>query len=307
MTILLIILILILLYTLYRYYLSDNNIKDTSKELIDKINKYKKEKELLEEEIKEKEKYMQTIQGKIEGFNLTVDNLQETWESACENYEKILNYKYQETETEYDNNIELLSEAFDNAQDKILEELNKQRNELNKIKATKEAAIEALKKEQEIKEQLAFYCINITELEKDDIVALEKIKPQLHQPRILCMLIWSTFFQKPMTNLCNNVLGTKQITGIYKITNQKTEQCYIGQAVDVAKRWKEHAKCGLGIDAPAGNKLYRSMEEYGLWNFSWELLEECPRDLLNEKEAFYIDLYDSKNYGFNNANGIKKN
>ena len=82
--------------------------------------------------------------------------------------------------------------------------------------------------------------------------------------------------------------------------------CYIGQAADIAKRWKDHAKCGLGIDTPANNKLYKAMQEDGLWNFSWELLETCSRDLLNEKEAFYIDLYDSCSYGYNSNSGIKK-
>ena len=69
-------------------------------------------------------------------------------------------------------------------------------------------------------------------------------------------------------------------------------------------RWKEHAKCGLGIDAPAANKLYKAMQEDGIWNFSWELLEECPREQLNEKEKFYIELYQSNDYGYN---GNKRN
>ena len=50
------------------------------------------------------------------------------------------------------------------------------------------------------------------------------------------------------------------------------------------KRWKDHAKCGLGIDTPASNKLYKAMLEDGLYNFSFELLEKCSRDELNEKE-----------------------
>jgi hypothetical protein len=48
------------------------------------------------------------------------------------------------------------------------------------------------------------------------------------------------------------------------------------------------------------------MQEYGLWSFSWELLEECPRDQLNEKEKYYINLYDSYNYGMNSNKGVGK-
>lgn len=71
-------------------------------------------------------------------------------------------------------------------------------------------------------------------------------------------------------------------------------------------RWKDHAKCGLGIDTPAANKLYKAMQEDGIWNFSWELLEECSENKLNEKERFYIELYDSYNFGYNsNKRSIK--
>ena len=109
-----------------------------------------------------------------------------------------------------------------------------------------------------------------------------------------------------MTLLCNNVLGVNEVSGIYKITNQKTQQCYIGQAVDVAKRFKDHAKSGLGIDTPANNKLYKSMQEYGLINFSFELLEKCTKDKLNEKEKYYINLYQNYEYGFNSNKGNSK-
>lgn len=108
-----------------------------------------------------------------------------------------------------------------------------------------------------------------------------------------------------MTKLCNNVIGNTVKTGVYKITNQKTKECYIGQAVDLASRFKDHAKCGLGIDTPPANKLYKSMQEYGIWNFSWEVLEVCPKDQLDEKEKYYIELYQSKEYGFNIQAGNK--
>lgn len=76
------------------------------------------------------------------------------------------------------------------------------------------------------------------------------------------------------------------------------------QKSDIDKRWKDHAKCGLGIDTPVGNKLYKAMKEYGLNNFSFELLEECPRELLNEKEMFYIQSYQSDKFGYNSNKGI---
>ena len=94
--------------------------------------------------------------------------------------------------------------------------------------------------------------------------------------------------------------------GIYKITNTINNLVYIGQAVDVATRWKNHAKAGLGIDTPANNKLYKAMQEDGLENFSFELLEECSRAELNEKEKWYISLYQSDQFGYNSNSGVGK-
>jgi group I intron endonuclease len=110
-----------------------------------------------------------------------------------------------------------------------------------------------------------------------------------------------------MTDLCNRVLNNrKNVCGIYKITNLITGEHYIGQSKNIDDRWKAHCKCGLGIDASATNALYNSMQKDKVWNFTFELLEECPPEQLNEKEAFWIDTYKSNIYGLNTQSGIKK-
>lgn len=121
------------------------------------------------------------------------------------------------------------------------------------------------------------------------------------------MLIWQTYWQPLAKTQFPIILGSAAVkTGIYKITNVITNECYIGQALDINKRFKEHCKCGLGIDTPPGNKLYKAISEYGLQNFSFEILEECKKEELNEKEKFYINLYDSYNFGYNSNKGIGK-
>ena len=47
------------------------------------------------------------------------------------------------------------------------------------------------------------------------------------------------------------------------------------------------------------------MRKYGISNFVFELLERCENNLLDEKEKYYIKLYDSKNNGYNEAIGGK--
>ena len=263
----------------------------------------KKDSDILVNSISQEKQQLEDIKYAVK---TSLENQTEMSQKAYENFWKVLENNYKLKSEEYELLEKQLEDAYASKQLSLLRDAEECKMELDKIRATRDAAIEAQRKEKEIKEQLAFYCLTPTNSELDDIRKLERIKPDLHNPRILSMLIWSTYFQKPMTALCNNILGTTTVTGIYKITNQKDNMCYVGQAVDVATRWKQHAKCGLGIDTPASNKLYKAMIQDGIWNFSWELLEQCPRSDLDEKEKFYINLYQSYEYGYNSNTGIGK-
>ena len=265
--------------------------KTTNETILSENNK-------LTTQIEEGKKHLSTIQNAI-------DNQQEMSSNAFKNYCDILEKKYKEVEEEHDMEIEALNTAYSNLQLKLLREADEVRSDLDKIKATRTAAIEAARREKDIENNLTFYCLDISDADKRDIAKLEALKPSLNKPRVLSMLIWQTWFQKPLKALSANVVGATDATGIYKITNIKTKECYIGQAIHIKERWAEHAKCGLGIDTPAGNKLYKAIQEFGLWNFSFEVLEECPREQLNEKEKYYIDLYSSYDYGYNSTRGNK--
>lgn len=265
--------------------------KTTNETILSENNK-------LTTQIEEGKKHLSTIQKAI-------DNQQEMSSNAFKNYCDILEKKYKEVEEEHDMEIEALNTAYSNLQLKLLREADEVRSDLDKIKATRTAAIEAARREKDIESNLTFYCLDISDADKRDIAKLEALKPSLNKPRVLSMLIWQTWFQKPLKALSANVVGATDVTGIYKITNIKTKECYIGQAMHIKERWAEHAKCGLGIDTPAGNKLYKAIQEFGLWNFSFEVLEVCPKNQLNEKEKYYIDLYSSYDYGYNSTRGNK--
>ena len=278
-------------------------IQSKYEKLKTKYQDLKKDSDILVNSISQEKQQLEDIRYAVK---TSLENQTEMSQKAYENFWKVLENNYKLKSEEYELLEKQLEDAYASKQLSLLRDAEECKMELDKIRATRDAAIEAQRKEKEIKEQLAFYCLTPTNSELDDIRKLERIKPDLHNPRILSMLIWSTYFQKPMTALCNNILGTTTVTGIYKITNQKDNMCYIGQAVDVATRWKQHAKCGLGIDTPASNKLYKAMIQDGIWNFSWELLEQCPRSDLDEKEKFYINLYQSYEYGYNSNTGIGK-
>lgn len=255
---------------------------------------------VINKDIAQKKEQLEDLQSNITASTKAKEELSQ---KAFENYCNILERQYKEAEEEQQHLIDSLQTAYSDLQLQLMQEADQAKADLDKIQATRAAALQAQLKEKEIKEQLAFYCLTISQTNLDDIEVLERIKPKLHNPRILSMLIWQTYYQKPMTALCNNVLGSSTVCGIYKITNQINDMCYIGQSVNVSDRFKQHAKCGLGIDAPVGNKLYKAMQEFGLHNFSFELLEACPREQLNEKERYYISLYQSNQYGYNILSG----
>ncbi len=60
----------------------------------------------------------------------------------------------------------------------------------------------------------------------------------------------------------------------------------------------------MGIDTPQNNKLYKAMMDYGLDSFSFELLLECPSNELNEKEKYFIELYNADINGYNGNKGV---
>lgn len=141
--------------------------------------------------------------------------------------------------------------------------------ELEKIKASLSAGVAARLREQKKQDEISFYKLSVSSADLNDIQVLNNLKPSLRKPVILSKYIWTQYFQKQMNELCERILGKKTACGIYKITDLTTEQCYIGQSLDIATRWKSHCKCGLGIDAPATNALYNAMQEKGVWQFTF--------------------------------------
>ena len=307
MEVIIALLILIIVALIFLLFKNNREIK-TYNDNIDKLTDEAKRRynEALQEEIKKKEEFDLWVEEQQTHKNKVLTNIQQeiaqynTFKTMNEEQLKQLKESLEAEVQEYKN---LMDNAYADRQMELSLKIQNQAAELQKLAKTRESAIAAMQKEEEIKQKKAFYSLSINEKDLIDIKILKDIEYKLNNPRVLRMLIWTTFFQKPMGELCDRVLGLKSKIGIYKITNQINSQAYIGQSIDISKRWKEHAKCGLGIDASPTNKLYKAMVEDGLWNFTFELLEECPRAELNEKERFYIDLYKSNNFGYNSTKG----
>ena len=46
-------------------------------------------------------------------------------------------------------------------------------------------------------------------------------------------------------------------------------------------------------------KIYQAFNQYGIDNFTFEVIEECEVNKLNEREQYWIDYYDCYNNGYN--------
>lgn len=90
--------------------------------------------------------------------------------------------------------------------------------------------------------------------------------------------------------------GCVTMIGIYKITNKDTGEVYIGQSTNVENRISEHKQ-----------KRTQTIDNYinvlGVEHFSFEVLEECLQEDLDDKEKYYINQYDSINNGYNYQEG----
>ena len=80
--------------------------------------------------------------------------------------------------------------------------------------------------------------------------------------------------------------------GIYKFTNKINNKVYIGQSRNINKRIKEHFyKANLESGQDYFSLLHIAIRKYGEENFDVEILEECSTDSLDERERYYITLY----------------
>lgn len=89
------------------------------------------------------------------------------------------------------------------------------------------------------------------------------------------------------------------LCGIYKITNKINGHAYIGQSIDIMRRWRDHKNRYLRDD----NSLYKAFRKYGLENFDFIVVEECEPDKLNEREKYYIEYYNTFFDGYNETIG----
>lgn len=269
-----------------------SNLNNDYNSLIKEIDFLKDKKKILDDNYQQAslnaEMYCQKANELAsEKFAQSAEQMAQKYQQAEDNYQQ-----------EYLKAIEESTKEYTNLIIQKQEELNKISQELVEAKAKQNAIVEANKRAEEVKQKEQFYKLNLSEIDIEEIKKLRSIIPYLRSAEPINKVIWKVYYEKSYTDLIGRVIGQGIHTGIYKITNIENQKCYIGQAVNIADRWKQHIKRGVGAEAPTRNKLYPAMYELGPEQFTFEILEECDKSLLDSREDYWQEFYQAKEFGY---------
>ena len=293
------------------------NIEFKNKELTQANQDLQFKREKLKEQIIETQSEYDTISARKDEIKNGLNDLEEQSKTAAEKFYKNARENAQEAfEQEIQNLILNLEQEREKAKNTYLKttqecalefqkEINAKKQELVKIqtildqeKEKVDIAIETAKRQQEKENQQDFYRLVLSQEDISEIKRLREILPYLRDKTPLNKVIYKVYYEKPLSDMIGRVIGSGQHTGIYKITNIDNKKCYIGQAVSLSDRWRQHVKRGVGAEDWTRNKLYPAMYSLGVENFTFEVIEECERSKLNEREDYWQDFFHAKDYGY---------
>ena len=200
-----------------------------------RVNAFKQQLETLRIEQSQKKKEIEELEEKIKNRRLQVEKdytiEKELVQNQLKDFKKV-------TQQAADIYFENLQKDYEHAEAAHKQHLNKLQAEYNRatadlrvIKETRQAAYEALLRENQIKQNKDNYRLKPSRQDLEDIATLEHIRHTLHKPRILSMLMWQTYWQPLAKKQFPIILQDKTKVGIYKITSIKTDQAYIGQSL----------------------------------------------------------------------------
>lgn len=273
-----------------------SNLKQLCEEKYQEYHRLREDidKERLNAEDNAKSYYEQQMSMSKQKLQQDLEKQKKSFQQAAEDYQKDYLSALQDAANNFSERISGLTENV-KIQQQALELLHSQ---ISLEASTALAAVNANKRIAEQALQDNFYRLTLSKDDLEEIEELRKCGKHLRNPEPLNKVIWKVYYENPYTSLIGRVVGPGIHCGIYKITNLTNGMCYVGQSVDIANRWKQHIKRGIGAEAPTKNKLYPAMAEFGVENFSFEIVEECEKELLDKKEDYWQEFFKAKEFGY---------
>ena len=224
-------------------------------------------------------------------------------EAINHNVEIIREIKTNETLNQIERDKAKMLEDYEAEKKLKQDEINQITCQLETFRAKQEAVNQEILRRRELEEKADFYRVCLSDEAVADVALLQATRQNLKKPEIIDKIIYDTYVAKPVLEMIKRVLQNTTCSGIYKITCLETKEIYIGKSTDIKNRWQQHCKTAFNCGTIASSVLHRKMQQYGIENFTFELLEKVSKDQLSEREAFYIDFYQSKKVGLNERRG----
>lgn len=284
------------IYKQYKIYKDQvEKLKLTRDELISSINDLnEKNTEVTNQLIKATKERENAMQRAAEAQQMTEQVLESEKRRLAAEVSRIKELEEYKMQQELEKKNEALNLLYTKNKEQITSEISILQISLDDFRARQDAINQAILRRKELEEREEFYSIQVSENNKEDIAVLQSMDLRLHNRDVIPKLIWELFIRRPTQEMIKRVTGGRDISGIYKITYKNTGEAYIGKTTSISTRWQNHIKTVIGLEGAARTTLHNRMAKDGLWNYTFEILEEVDKEHLSARESYYIDLYGTK-------------
>ena len=187
-------------------------LEENNKDLFNQNDYLKSEKTKLDIQNQSAKQQLESLNGSISAMEKQAQEAAELFyasrmQAAQERLAQSLqeeNQKYQDNiigfQTEYNKTVADMLEAFQELSDNVAV-----------MRATNDAAVAAAKRAAEMKDQQAFYRIQLSDADIHEIELLRQVEPYLRDKEPLNKVIWKCYYEKPTTDLIGRVIGGRRL------------------------------------------------------------------------------------------------
>lgn len=276
----------------------------------DEINSYQQTITGLKNQQQQEINSLENINQHIESSRATAnENAEQYYHQCLATVEEQIKLKHEKLLQNYKKTMEILDREYEQSKtlkqqelDTFVQQCDEQicaaQSQLDEIQNKVDSTTEVARRAEAAQNEKDFYRILLSAEDIEEIQKIRSIEPYLRNKEPLNKIIWKYYYEKPVNEMIGRVIGPGTHIGIYKITDIESGKCYVGQSVNLSDRWKQHVKRGIGAETPTKNKLYPAMLAIGPENFTFEVIEECEKNQLDEREDYYQVFFHAIDYGY---------
>lgn len=271
---------------------------DLIRQNTDKIYKLKEQyKQELEQQDKDIKKFYEDQKEYL------MAGLDQEYEARKAEKEKVLELQIANMEQAQQTKLDTLAAATQEKINELYQRRQSITNEVEEWETTYAALLAPYKVLEQEKMAKLFYTIQVPEEYRSDMeYLLDVVSQKVNHPDIISKLVWQEYV-KPYIDDTFKRIEIKDEPGIYKLTNIDSGKGYIGRSTNIKKRITDHFKAAIGLDSISYQIVHDQILKTGIWNWTIQAVGYFPKEILPEKEKFYIKEFDTMNFGYNKIKG----